>query len=232
MKIIPLLTQILPLALLASPAFAGIFVDRSIVTFDEASPSRQDVRVTNDDAENPAYVQVDVLTIDAPGTDHEKQTRVTDPESITLLATPKKMVIPAGGQKLVRIVNLEPSSESERIFRVNVTPILPPLQEEPEGNLVRVVVAYQLLVIIPPALPEASWTVKREGTRLTFVNTGNTNLLLHSGKQCATPGSTECRELATHRLYAGNSWEQKLPFDQPLEYMVRSLSSEKKEIIR
>jgi len=213
-------------------AWAGIFVDRSIVTFEQGAASRQDVRVTNDDAENPAYIQVEVLSVESPGTDAEQQVRMTDPEHMTLLATPEKMIIPPGGQKLVRIVNLEPGTEAERIYRVNVTPILPPLQDEAEGNLVRVVVAYQLLVIVPPALPEASWTAKREGKKLTFTNTGNTNLLLHTGRQCAAPGSEDCRELVTHRLYAGNTWTQDLPFDQPAEYLVQSLEGEKKEIVR
>ena len=232
MKILKHTLGLLAMLAVTGHAFAGIFVDRSIVTFDRESASRQDVRITNDDAEEPAYVQVEVLTVRNPGTDQEAQVRETDPERMQLLATPEKMIIPPGGQKLVRIVNLEPGSEDERIYRINVTPILPPLQEEVEGNLVRVVVAYQLLVIVPPELPQASWKAERKGQQLSFTNTGNTNVLLHTGRQCAAPGSEDCRELTTHRLYAGNTWVQELPFDQPLEYMVQTLDGDRKEIIR
>lgn len=232
MKTIACALALLVPVLASGGAKAGIFVDRSIVTFEEGGTSRQDVRISNDDTENPAYIQMEVLEVEAPGTKREKQVHVTDPEKATLLATPEKAIIPPEGQKLVRIVNLAPREEEERIYRVNVTPILPPLSEKEEGNIVRVVVAYQLLVIVTPETPEVNWTARRNGKRLTFTNTGNTNVLLHTGRQCASPGSDDCKELATHRLYAGNSWVQDLPFDQPVEYMVKSLSGETDEIIR
>ena len=125
---------------------AEIFVDRAIVRLGPETSNREDIKVINNDDEV-SYVQVEVLEVRNPGTEQEERVTVTDPDKIKLIASPSKLMIPAKSQKLVRVVNLDPGANEERIYRVNITPVLPPLQEN-KGSVVRIVVAYQSDVIV------------------------------------------------------------------------------------
>jgi P pilus assembly chaperone PapD len=209
-------------------SFADMYVDRSIVIFEPDGPPREDVKVSNT-GDEVIYVQVDVFSVDNAGSEQEKLSKVTDPKNLKLIATPNKMVIPAGGQKLIRIVNLEASNEEERIYRINVTPIVAPLSEE--TSQLRIVVAYQILTIIQPDSPTATLVAQRDGKMVTFRNDGNSNILLSEGNQCKSPGSTDCNELPSHRLYAGNSWNLDLPYDAPLTYSMRTFDGIKKQLV-
>tara|TARA_R110002072_G_scaffold103600_2_gene227260 strand:+ start:7661 stop:8416 length:756 start_codon:yes stop_codon:yes gene_type:complete len=208
-------------------ATADMYVDRSIVVFEPGEPARQDIKVTNSDTED-MYVQVEVLEVTKAGTVDEIRATVTDPSKLKLLATPNKLVIPPNGQKLIRIVNLKPDNTEERIYRINVTPIVPPLEED--SSQLRIVVAYQILAIIQPDSPASTLNAQRNGKMMTFVNNGNTNVLLSDGKQCNPSNSTECKDLTSRRLYANNEWQLELPFDAPVTYSIRSFDGIKTQV--
>jgi len=214
--------------LLAQASLADMYVDRSIVIFEPDAPPREDVKVSNT-GDEVIYVQVDVFSVDNAGSEQEKLSKVTDPKDLKLIATPNKMIIPAGGQKLIRIVNLEASNQEERIYRINVTPIVAPLSDE--TSQLRIVVAYQILTIIQPDSPKATLVAQRDGKVVTFRNNGNSNILLSEGNQCKSLGSTDCNELPSHRLYAGNSWNLDLPYDAPLSYSMKTFSGIKKQMV-
>lgn len=207
------------LALGALPAWSDIFVDRAIVRLGADKPPREDVKVINNGSET-GYVAVEVLEVRQPGTAGESRVKVTDPDQMKLIASPSKLMIPANSQKLVRIVNLDPGSDQERIYRVNVTPVLPPLQED-EGSVVRVVVAYQLLVIVDPLQPREDLDITRNGRHLTVINQGNTNVLFSDGKQCDEAGQN-CSDIPAHRVYPGNTWDVELERDAPVTYKLTS----------
>jgi len=154
--------------------------------------------------------------------------KVTNPQVQKLVATPNKLVIPPGGHKLVRILNLDAQAEAERIYRINVTPIVAPLAEE--TSQLKIVVAYQILAIVQPGEPHSRLEVTRTGKTISFTNHGNTNVLLGDGRQCAPSDPARCEELVSRRLYAGNHWELDLPFDAPVSYSVRSFDGIKNEV--
>lgn len=222
------ISSILGLLLIAVSlnAAADMYVDRSIVVFQPGDSPRQDVKVSNTGGDV-MYVQVEVMQVKHPGAADEERVKVTNPREMKLLATPNKLIIPAGGQKLVRIVNLQTSNDKERIYRINVTPIVPPLQEK--KSQLRIVVAYQLLVIVQPDNPHSKLTAERDGKTISFSNSGNTNILLSEGKQCNPQDATDCKDLASRRLYAGNSWKLDLPWDAPVHYSVRSFDGVKNQ---
>jgi P pilus assembly chaperone PapD len=211
-----------------SGATADMYVDRSIVIFEQGTGPNQDVKVSNT-GDDVMYIEVEVLAVKNPGTPDEERIAIADPRELKLLATPGKLIIPAGGQKLIRIVNLQSANDSERVYRINVTPIVPPLEEE--TSQLRIVVAYQILTIVQPTTPESTLAVERQGNKITFSNHGNTNILLSEGRQC-DPGTSICEELASRRLYAGNTWTLDLPFDAPVSYSVRSFDGIKNEVFR
>lgn len=207
---------------------ASMMIDRSIVLFDPSRPPREDVTVTNPDAE-PVYLDVEILAVTDPGTPQEKRTVVTDPESIGLIAAPRRTVVPPGGQRTVRLVYLNAFDDKEHIYRVTVRPLVGDIKAE--GMAVKVVVAYQLLVVVPPRKPV--WQVEgvRDGSRLTLRNTGNSNALFFDGRQCPAPAPAldgkvlpvdpaSCSEIAVFRLYPGNERVVELAQDGPVTFSV------------
>jgi P pilus assembly chaperone PapD len=208
-------------------ARADMFVDRSIVIFESGGQPREDVKVTNN-GEDVMYVEVEVLAVRNPGAENEERVKISDPNELKLLATPSKLILPAGGQKLIRIVNLQARNDTERVYRINVTPIVPPLEEE--TSQLRIVVAYQILTIVQPDDPSTELVTKRSGTAISFENTGNSNILLSEGKQCHPDNQDQCQELGSQRLYAGNTWVQELTWDAPVTYSVRTFDGIKTEV--
>jgi P pilus assembly chaperone PapD len=205
------------LAAASLPASADMVLDRSILVFDADGAPRQDVEITNTGDET-LYLDTEILAVDDPGTEDETRTPVEDPDAAGLLVTPARMVVPPGGRQLVRIVLLDAPGETDRIHRINVVPVVPPQQAE--QTAVKVVVAYQLLVIVRPESPAPDLVWEREGTRITFENRGNTNVLLYNGRQCPTAeADDDCVDLSlARRLYAGNVWTAELPMDAPVEF--------------
>lgn len=219
--------QGLLLLLLTNVVSADMFVDRSIVTFESGEKPRKDVRVSNN-GEEIMYVQVEAFVVKDAGSENEERVKINNPQEHKFVASPNKLVIPPGGHKLVRILNLDPKSTHERIYRINVTPIVPPLAEE--TSQLRIVVAYQILAIVQPAEPHSKLEVTRTGKKISFSNTGNTNVLLSDGQQCAPSGVGDCEELTSQRIYAGNSWDLDLPYDGPVSFSVRSFDGIKNEV--
>ncbi len=210
------------IALIFSCASAhSMYIDKAIIDFLPDDVPRQDVKVTNDSDDN-LYVQVEVLEVTNPGTDKEQRTPVTNPDEISLLVTPSKMAIPPNGSKTVRILNLDETLQEEKVYRINVTPIMPPLQEEGEKSMVRVVIAYQILVLVAPNQPKYVLNSVRNGKDLSFSNSGNSYVVITEGEQCVEPSKDSeakddalCFAIPSKRLYPGNSYHVSLPHDAP-----------------
>ncbi len=206
-----------------SAADATMRLDRTIVRFDPGGPDRQDVIVFNPDDET-MYVEVEVLDVINPGMPDEERIRIVDPRRMDLIASPRKMVIQPAGRKLLRLVNLGGHGDAERIFRVNVKPV--PGDMVAHRSAIRVLVGFQLLVIVPPAAPEVDLASERSGGRLKFENRGTTNVLVYRGVQCHRekdlddPRAGDCQEITGNRLYPGNRWIPELPFATPVEFLV------------
>lgn len=216
----------------------AMYLDRSIVDFLPGESPRQDVRVINDSDET-LYVQVEVLEVSNPGTEKEQRNPVTDPDRISLLVTPNKLVVAPNSSKIVRMVNLDEQLTAEKVYRVNFTPILPPLQQE-AGSKVRLVVAYQVLVLISPQEPRYNLVSDRKGDTLTLTNTGNSYVMITEGKQCPTDPASDnmasgeddgCHDLSARRLYPGNTYRVILPYDKPLELSLQSVAGNEKRMI-
>ena len=200
-----LISSVLVSFFVAASAHANMFVDRSIVEFVAGQAPQQDIRISNR-GDDQMYVQVEVLDVLQPGTEQEQREVVTNLADMTLLATPKQFVLPPQGERAVRLVALAEPGQVDQVYRVNVTPILPPLADT-ESSVVRVVVAYQLLVLVLPENPREDLVVTREANILKFENRGNSYVLLADGQQCEVDNGSN---LPTTRLYAGNSWEVEL----------------------
>jgi len=192
----------------------SIVIDRAIVHFLPGEANRQDVEIYNPDAE-PVYLQVELLKVSEPGTDNETRTSVEKGADIEFLATPDKLVIPPKGRKRVRLVVVKPNANHERVYRVNLKPVVGKI--EADQTAIKVVVGYQLLVLVQPIDVVDGLRVERAGKRLMVENTGNVNVYVRTIKQCNPNKSDECEESAPFRLYAGNLKTIDLKWDSGAE---------------
>jgi hypothetical protein len=86
------------------------------------------------------------------------------------------------------------------------------------------------MAIIQPNDAASTLNVQRNGTIVTFVNNGNTNVLLSDGKQCDPTNPANCSDLTSRRLYANNEWQLELPYDAPVTYSIRSFDGIKTQV--
>lgn len=207
------------------PVHAGLVVNRSVVIFDEPALRSQDVLVRNQDGAEPLYLKIDVMSVERPG-DNDERIFPADDLKPDFLASPNRMVVPPGEKGLLRLLNLDSTSDVERVYRVNIIPMAPPVDLAHPRDVVRsrleVMLAYQVLVVILPKQPEAGVEVQRAGKTVTFLNSGNANYLLTGGVQCNPVEPSECISLESRRIYADTTWQMSLPFDGAFSYKVRT----------
>jgi P pilus assembly chaperone PapD len=206
---------------------AALIVNRSIITFDNPAQSREDVVVLNSSLEDNLYLKVEPFVVLNPGTNEQELTPLVVGDNPEFLVTPNRLITPPEGRNLVRFLNLNTNGDKERIYRVNVVPVTPPVElqaTDPDSviSALEIVVAYQILIIIPPTNPHAEVTMERNGQLMIFRNPGNSNYLLTDGEQCNPANPEECIRLEDHRVYPGNIWTKDLPFDGPFTYKVRT----------
>ncbi len=204
---------------LASHAHASLGIDRSILLFESGKAPRQDVIASNSGTTN-LFLEVEVLEVTDPGTDQEQRTVVRDPESIGFVAAPRRLMVPPGGRRPVRLMNLIGHGDVERVYRVNIKPVMPPA--ESSGMGVRLIVAYQVLVFVAPKKSVVSLQSQRDGNKLTLTNDGNVNVLLGNGEQCLMVNSRDCDPVQGKRLYPGNQIVIELPHAAPVEFDVEA----------
>ncbi|MGB5739602.1 MAG: hypothetical protein WBM54_09640, partial [Woeseia sp.] len=204
----------LPALLLCSMAQASMVLSNVILHFEPGKPTRQDIEIENT-GDDTMYVQVRPHRVLNPGTEHEKRDYIADPREAGLLVTPNKLVVPPHGRKLLRFVDLKPGNDSERVYRVAVTPVVGELEAQASG--LKILVGYEVLVLAQPSAPKPQLNGERRGQQMFFRNDGNTNVLLREGRQCPSDDTDieDCAVLGAKRLYPGNEWTLELPYDRP-----------------
>lgn len=203
--------------LTAFPADAEIRIDNIIVDFNDGKTRRNDIEVTND-GKALLYVSVKPVEIVRPGLEGEKRRTYRDPMKMGMLVSPTRMVLEPGQTKPVRLSILERPQDRDRIYRVRIEPAVGRTVGTKTG--LRILVGYDVLVMVRPAKAKAEITGGRKGRKLTLRNTGNTNVKLMRGKQCDKAG--KCVELPAKRLHAGATWTVELPLDAPAKYRLKS----------
>lgn len=213
-------------AFFSDDLYAALMVNRSIITYDNPAVNREDVVIINTNENENLYIQVDPFEVINAGNTDQELVALDITDNPEFLVTPNRLVVAPGGRSLVRFLNLLPPGEVERVYRVNLTPITPPVElEAPTGEVrsrLEVVVAYQVLVIVLPAAPRPVVNMSRDRNLAAFTNAGNSNYLLTDGMQCNPEDPRECEALEDRRIYPGNNWQLTLPFDGPFTYTVRT----------
>ena len=204
--------------LLPSSARADLVLSELVVELQPNKHMREDLEVWNDSPER-SFVAIEPREIINPGSPTQSVHRDPNPEKLGLLVGPSRMILEPGQRKLVRIASVSGSSDREHVYRVTVKPVVGGIESEDSG--LKVLVGYDVLVLVRPAQPTANVSASRNGRSLTFSNSGNVSVELVNGRQCKAQ-QAQCTELPGKRLYPGASWSVDLQSDSPAEYTLKS----------
>ena len=186
------------LAVPLSSAHGDLILSQLVVELAPHERARADVEILNSGTDR-AFVAVDPREIIDPGTARESSRIDPDPEKLGLLVSPERILLEPGQRRLLRIASLA-ANDRERVYRVTVKPVVGQLSSDSSG--LKVLVGYDVLVLVRPleAKPHVSST--RSAGGLTLRNDGNVSVELVDGKACG--GSNQaCTDLPGGRLYAG-----------------------------
>ncbi|AOS95579.1 hypothetical protein AUP74_00103 [Microbulbifer aggregans] len=189
------------LATAAAPSLAAMALDKIIVYLDDVPNARDDIVVSNPDAEN-LYLQTEIYRVDNPGTAEEKRVRVVDPREFKLLVSPSKAVIGPGEQKRFRLMSLERNLETEKVYRVTFKPVVGDLKTD--RTALKILVAYQALVFVQPQEGKFDLALESDGDKWQLRNSGNINVEIASAQSCAEDDTCSDLDLSG-RIYAGTA---------------------------
>ena len=196
-------------AAIAAPAAADMVLSDVIVDLQAPGEMRHDVDVRNDGDET-LYVQVDVQRVPDPAVDASGRVPETDPRTAGLLASPRRLAVPPGERKRVRLVARKVPTDDDLVYRVGFVPKENEAQTE-EAMAFKVLIGYEVLVLVRPPDAEPELVVQRDGRKLHVENRGRSSTLVRKLEYCESLPSGACEELPGNRLYAGEVWDVELP---------------------
>ena len=190
------------LIVLTQPALAAMSLDKIIVYLDDTPNAREDIVVSNPDAE-PLYLQTEIFRVDNPGTPEEKRVRVVTPKDFKLLVSPSKAVLASGEQKRFRLMSLERNLEREVVYRVTFKPVVGKIKSD--RSALKILVAYQALVFVQPQSGRYQLELEKQAGQWLLTNNGNVNVEVTQLRHCLSEGDCTDLDIKGTRLYAGNS---------------------------
>jgi P pilus assembly chaperone PapD len=215
-NIVLLLITAFALSGLSSQAHAEFIISSAIIEFTKDGPQQQDIELISRSKDND-YIVSQVSEIVRPGMPDESRKLIEDPSEGMLLVTPDKTILTGGGRKILRFVLLKQPDAQEHIFRVEVKPVIKGVENNTKVGL-KILVGYEVLFIVRPAVMQPQYTAQRSGKTFTVTNTGNTNILFQNGKQCQT--ASDCKLTHVVRAYPGQKATITLPWDMPVRYSI------------
>ena len=195
---VPVLLASWGLLFQVSAARADLVLSQMVVELAPAEFQRSDIELWNNGPDR-TFVEVDPREIIAPGTADQSSRKDPDPEKLGLLVSPERIVLEPGQRRLLRIAALG-SSDRERVYRVTVKPVVSDLSSQQSG--LKLLVGYDVLVIVRPPRPMPHVTGTRAAAQLSIRNDGNVSVELVDGRAC-DESMRSCSDLPSRRLYAG-----------------------------
>lgn len=202
----------------AAPAHADLVLSQLIVDLQPGKQVRNDIEVWNDSPER-SFVAIEPREVLYPSSPNQGVRRDPDPQKLGLLVSPTRMILEPGQRKLVRIATLAQPDSREHVYRVTIKPVVGAIGADSTG--LKLLVGYDVLVLVRPEQPAPNVRARREGRSLTFTNSGNVSVEIIDGRQCDRD-HRQCTPLPGKRLYPGASWTVQLVSDEPADYNLKS----------
>lgn len=207
-------------------ALAQITVTDVIMAFKPESKPVHNVYVGNS-SEEMMYVTAEVAKIERNEKGEELRLPTTD-----LLVAPKRFSVKGKDRRTVRLLLRTRPQEIEATYRISFVPQVNPHEEDnlKKGVNIRMVTGMGMLIFAEPASPRHTLTWERNGDKLKFINSGNTNLKLRELQFCDIPlkndnienlnetDDIKCDKYnkAINRLYPNDSVEIVVPKDKSI----------------
>jgi P pilus assembly chaperone PapD len=200
----------------AEPAQAEIILSQLIVDLQPGHHDREDVEVLNTGPDR-AFVAVKPKEVLRSGTPAETRVGNPDPAKLGLLVAPARLILEPGQRKLIRISSIG-AADVERVYRVTVVPVAGEISHDHAG--LKLLVGYDVLVLVRPTSPKLVLSGERHGTKLAIQNTGNVSVELVQGKQCDAKGQN-CSSVDGGRIYSGATKTFTINPSRSVEYVAR-----------
>lgn len=213
-KVIFLFIFSLLLAFPIKKSNADIVLSKMILDFLPKNPRQENLDVFNN-GEDIDYISTKIFEIQNPGMKNQKRVEVSKGSKDRLVIAPNKLSIAPKARKRFQFIITDENLKKDKIYRVEVVPNIAGVQN-PEGGIgIKILVGYEVLVIVRPQKMDFNLKVVRGKDSITFTNKGNTNILLSDIKQCNS--KNVCKTILADRLYAGNEITAKLIYnDRPV----------------
>ena len=202
---LPLMFTILG-CLFAGGAHADITLD-SMHAYLAPNRSTGDLTVYNM-SPTTAFVRVDVIEMTVGG---DELSAVAGELEKALLASPNRLIVPAGGRQVVRLITLGERNH-ERYFRVRFVPVAPKkadgfaISDEDESEASKAIhaqlsiqVGYGARVVVAPRSPKFATRISPVDGGHVVHNDGNSTIYLAGHHSCRR-ASHDCKELPAERV--------------------------------
>lgn len=211
-----LIAALIGLLLPASSLWAsGFSVAPLVLNFVSGQDQYEDI-ILNNTGRKGIYVRVIPKRVLNPGVVESdlkfEAYNKKDPYEFGIAVSRQNLYLKPHSVEIIRVVSLQPKVDTDQVYQIELLPHLKGEKIAPRAKSVaarvNVLVGYKVLAFLRPMNGTAKVTFTRQGKHLQFKNSGNTNALLYSGRQCE---GDQCTQLPAKRLYAGQQWSLTLP---------------------
>jgi hypothetical protein len=211
---------------------SSIALSKNKVFFDNNSQTRDIVEVKSLSPKQNVYFKTQLKEVLEPqkGT-QSKYFESKDPSSLGLFITPNKAIItPGHGPENISIINTNKNLQKERVYRLDVIPVIPKAEGNGFGTQMTVLLAYDVLIHVQPENPIITHDFFFQDEEFHFHNTGNMHVNLKAGKQCNS--QDECVDIPTGNLYSDSKVTIPLNSDTTyVEYEIVARGIKKENVI-
>lgn len=208
---------------------ANILPSAIIVDFKPDDPRQKNIQIYNS-SDEVTYMDISIKEVLNPGTLMEKKVELKGEDKRKLIVTPDKTTLKSKRKKVIRFISTEKNLSKDKIYRVALVPKVRGVKGEKGAIGIKVLVGYEVLVVIRASVPRFDIKSNRKSNTLIFKNDGNTNVLLNKVVQCNKKNEA-CKTLLHKRLYAGNELKIPLPYGKtPVICEIYYADKPKKEV--
>lgn len=144
-----------------------------------------------------------------------KGIEVKHPFDSDMHQNPSKIILEKKGDfldtKSMSIINLNKNLDKERVYRLKVFPIVKGFTKKNKANGVKIMMQYEVLLLVQPVNPILKYNYALEGKNLFIENTGNSNFIIEKMTQCDNK-KENCYEITPKRIYADATYNFKLKY--------------------
>lgn len=131
-------------------SMANIVLDKMVLDFLPKDPPQKNIIVFNS-GDEVSYVSTEIFEIKNPGLSNEKRVAVVKKEKNRLIIAPSKIALEEQSKKGMQFIsNEEDSLKTDRVYRVSVVPNVGEIRKDTNGIGIKILVGYDVLVIIRP----------------------------------------------------------------------------------